>query len=193
MRIELITATYDGTEGHTRADAARLVLAGTDGAVGDHYAPASGVEGEADVEVQESKPIGAAHRRLFMRGNQANGLSFTVKPKYASLAAAAIGAIVLRGRAGATGQLVITPGPDAVPEEDDDGQEEETTPGEETTPSQEQTPEPDPVPPAPALVYPDEMDGSGNPVFTGDRAAVIRRVRTKQIGVTVEAKYDIEW
>ena len=118
MRIELITATYDGTEGHTRADAARLVLAGTDGAVGDHYAPASGVEGEADVEVQESKPIGAAHRRLFMRGNQANGLSFTVKPKYASLAAAAIGAIVLRGRAGATGQLVITPGPGAVPEED---------------------------------------------------------------------------
>ena len=191
MRIELITATYDGTEGHTRADAARLVLAGTDGAVGDHYAPASGVEGEADVEVQESKPIGAAHRRLFMRGNQANGLSFTVKPKYASLAAAAIGAIVLRGRAGATGQLVITPGPGAVPEEDD-GQEEETTPGEETTPAQEQTPEPDPVPPAPALVYPDE-EVDGTPVFTGDREAVIRRVRTKQIGVTVEAKYDIEW
>lgn len=178
MRIELITATYDGTEGNTRADAARLVLAGTDGAVGDHYAPASGVEGEADVEVQESKPIGAAHRRLFMRGNQANGLSFTVKPKYASLAAAAIGAIVLRGRAGATGQLVITPGPGAVPEEDDDGQEEES--------------EPDPVPPAPALVYPDE-EVDGTPVFTGDRKAVIRRVRTKQIGVTVEAKYDIEW
>ena len=54
------------------------------------------------------------------------------------------------------------------------------------TPSPEETAEA-------ALVYPQQADSSQNPIFNGKDRAVIRRVKTSQIGVTVEARYEIEF
>ena len=163
MRIALVTGYYsNATE---QAAAATVILAGTGTpSSGEYYAPPSDVEMDADVEVQESKPIGAEHRRLFMRGNQASHLSFKVRPKYATLAAAEAAQIAILSRVGTAGQLVITPSP------------------EETATA--------------ALVYPDDVYSSTPPVhvFTASsRVAVIKRIRAKQIGVTVEAQYEIEW
>lgn len=165
MRIELITQTYSNATDKAAAEAAALVLSGGGTpASGEHYAPPGNIETDAEVEVQESKPIGAEHRRLFMRGNQASSLSFEVKPKYATLEAAAAAVFAIEARAGASGQLRIVPAPESTA--------------------------------TPALVYPPvTYDTSDPPVpsWTGDRRAVIKRIRCKQTGVTVEAKYEIEW
>lgn len=131
------------------------------------YAPPGEVEMDTDVEVQESKPIGAAHRRLFMRGNRGINLSFKVRPKFATLAEAEAAQIAILARVGTAGQLVMLPG--NATDIGDAG-----------------------------FVYPDEVypapaEEGVTPVrrFTGNREAVIKRIRAKQIGVTVEAHYEI--
>ena len=133
------------------------------------YAPPGDVEMDTDVEVQESKPIGAAHRRLFMRGNRGSNLSFKVRPKFATLAEAEAAQIAILSRVGTTGQLVMLPG-----NATDIGDAGFVYPDE---------------------VYPDPAVEGVTPVrrFTGNRVAVIKRIRAKQIGVTVEAQYEIEW
>lgn len=166
MKIILITDTYSDATEKAAAEASALVLSSNSATTGAYYAPPSDIKADGDVEIQESKPIGAANRRLFVRGNRAGTMSFTVRPKFASLEAAAAAVFIIQARVGTSGQLVITPSPEATA--------------------------------TPALVFPPypmstDTPPAPQPVWTGERRAAIKHVSVAQVGVTVEATYDLEW
>lgn len=102
------------------------------------------LEVEWETTTQEAKPIGAAARKLYNRKNAGGRLSFSVRPAYASLAAAKAAAWEIAGYKGTAGTLDIWP---ASSTSDDDK--------------------------------------------TSISGAIMRRVKTRQIGVAVEAEYEI--
>lgn len=122
-----------------------LTLASNTAAVGDNYAPAGNVEMDCESMMQDSRTIGSASRKLYNRGNAAGRLSFTVRPRYATLAAAAEGAATIAACVDTKDTLTLTPSPET---------------------------------------------GAASLTKTG---AVVRRVKTRQVGVTVEAQYEIEF
>ena len=129
---------------------AATVLATDAAAVDSHAAPPSDLHLAEEATVQESKPIRSGRRNLYGRGNVTGGLTFTVRPRYSSLAKAAEGAWALAMRRGLTGELSVKAG-----------------------------------------------SGSGSNAASGEtadadgRRAIVQKVETRQIGVTVEAKYEI--
>ena len=136
----------------TPSQANAIVLASADAAVDDNYAPPAEVEIECESMVQDSRPINAANRKLYARGNTAGKLSFTVRPRYETLAKAAAGAATLASYVNTSGELTVKPAPE--------GSSAATS-----------------------------LGHAGNTAFV----AIIRRVKARQIGVTVEAHYEIEW
>lgn len=132
-----------------RIEVGEVILAQDAMVVGANAAPPSDVEAEEETTVQESKPIGRARRKLYNRQNASGKLSFTVRPRYASLAAAAGAVLDLAGRRGTTGTLSLW--------------SHGAYTGASSTPTRSRT------------------------------DAIIRRAKARQIGVTVEVRYEIEW
>lgn len=130
-----------------------ILLAKNAAAAGSDCGPAEAVEVDTETTIQESKPIGSLRRKLFPRNNAGGRLSFTVRARYGSLAAAAQGAWTIGRRAGLEGALGVRPAPETAEEGNVAG-----NPGDGTTPY-----------------------------------AIVRAVKTRQIGVTVEARYEIEF
>jgi len=123
------------------------VLAADAAVVDSHAAPPSDLHLAEEATVQESKPIGAERRSVFNRKNAGGTLSFTVRPRYSTLALAAAGVFTLGGNRGKTGELKVWAN------------------GVYTTPE---------------------------PTATASRTgAVVQKAEARQIGVTVEAKYEI--
>ena len=120
------------------------MLASANAAVDNDYAPPAEVEIDCESMVQDSRPINAANRKLYARGNTAGKLSFMVRPRYETLAKAAAGAVTLARLVNTKGTMTVKASPETL----------------------------------------DTWTASG---------AIIRRVKTRQIGVTVEAHYEIEW
>lgn len=74
----------------------------------NHCGPASAVRGLQEAKLQESNPIGSSMRRMFNRKNAGGTITFTVKPQYGSLDAAAVAVGILMGRASLSGTLAVT-------------------------------------------------------------------------------------
>jgi len=200
MRIELITKYYGypGVDVPTKEEAVRdaTVLAGN-GGLGSGYAPAYDVRVESSADVQESKTVGATWRQLFSRGNRASSLRFKTKPRYATPGEATEAAFALAIRAGLEGQLRVIPATASdldgqlgvIPATNTEPVETETEP--ETVEPETETAETEPVGPEPVFVHP---YNAVHDWFKEDmKHAVLKRVRTKQIGVTVEVEYEIEF
>lgn len=61
-------------------------------------------------QFQASHPIQAAARKLYNRGNAGGRLSFRVRPRFETTAAATEAVVALSSRRGLSGSLKITPG-----------------------------------------------------------------------------------
>ena len=120
------------------------VVLADDSAGAAWFAPPSDVHVGEETTIQESKPIGADRRSVFNRKNASGTLSFTIRPRYSTLALAADATWELAERSGVTGTL--------------------------------------------AVYSHGESSALSHSTRTG---AVVQKAEARQIGVTVEVKYEI--
>lgn len=202
MRIELITDYYGytGASSKEQAVANATVLAGN-GGEGSGYAPAYDIRVESGCAMQENEMIGSTWRQLYSRKNRASSLRFKAKPRYATPSEATEAAFRLAIRSGLQGQFRV------IPEGQLGGMRETNTDPVEPEPvepveSEPETVETEPeivesertVGPEPVFVHPYGKDSQNVEYYKADmKHAVLKRVRTRQIGVTVEVEYEIEF
>ncbi len=195
MRIELITDYYGytGASSKEQAVANATVLAGN-GGEGSGYAPAYDIRVESGCAMQENEMIGSTWRQLYSRKNRASSLRFKAKPMYATPSEATEAAFRLAIRSGLQGQFRVIPegqlggmlGTNTDPVDPDPVEPVESEP---ETVESEGTAGPEPV-----FVHPYGKDSQNVEYYKADmKHAVLKRVRTRQIGVTVEVEYEIEF